>query len=64
MAVTIFIKKFIEILVWLDIKTTSDISITSLYLIDDWYEYVERQDIWNNRKIWTCKMWVVLKVLK
>ena len=57
-----------ESLEWLGIKTTSDIPITSFYLIDDkvgdWYEYIERQDIWNNIKLWTCKMWVVLIVLK
>ena len=63
MAVTIFMNKFMDNLEWLDLKTTSDIAITSFYLIDDkigaWYEYIERQNIWNYRKFWTCKMWVV-----
>ncbi len=49
-------------------QKTSHIAITSLYLIDDnigaWYEYIERQNIWNYRKFWTCKMWVVQLVLK
>ncbi len=70
MAVTILNTKFMGNLEWLDIKATFDISITSFYLIDDkigaWYEYVERQEIWNNRKFWTCKMgvvWIVLKLL-
>ena len=67
MAVTIFDNKFIENLEWLDIKTTSDIPITSFYLIYDkmgaWYEYIERQNIWNDRKFWTYKMWIVRIVL-
>jgi hypothetical protein len=37
-----------EKLKWLDIKTTSDIPITSFYLIDDtngaWYEDIERHN--------------------
>jgi hypothetical protein len=49
-------------------NTTSDIDMTSFYLIDDnigaWYEYIESQNIWNYRKYWTCKMWVVWIVLK
>jgi hypothetical protein len=53
---------------WSDLKTTSDIAINSFYLIDDkigaWYEYIKRQNIWNYRKFWTCKMWVVWIVLK
>ena len=53
---------------WLDLKTTFDIAITIFYLIDDkigaWYEYIERQNIWNSRKFWTCKMWVVWIVLE
>ena len=57
-----------ENLKWLDIKTTSDTPITSYYLIDDkigvWNEYIERQNIWNNKIFWTCKMWVVWIVLK
>ena len=52
-----------ENLKWLDMKTTSDIPITSFYLIDNkigaWNEYIEKQNIWNNRKFWRCKMWVV-----
>ena len=67
MAVTIFDNKFIENLEWLDIKITSDIPITSFYLIYDkfgaWYEYIERQNIWNDRKFWTYKMWVVWIVI-
>ena len=47
-----------ENLEWLDIKTTSDISITSFYLIDEkigaWYEYIERKNIWSDKKFWTC----------
>ena len=65
MAVTIFIN--MENLDCLDIKKTSDIHITSFFLIDDkidaWYEYIERQNIWDNRIFWTCKMWVVWIVL-
>ncbi len=57
-----------EILEWLDIKTTFGIPITTYDLIDDkigyWYEYIEKQNIWNYRKFWTCKMWVVWIVLK
>jgi hypothetical protein len=53
---------------WSNLKTTSYIPLTSFYLIDDkigaWYEYIERQYIWSNRKLWTCKMWVVWIVLK
>ncbi len=53
---------------WFNLKTTSDIPLTSFGLIDDkigaWYEYIERQDIWSNRKFWTCKMWDVWIVLK
>ena len=34
---------------WFYLKTTSDIPLTSFYLIDDksgdWYEYIKRQDI-------------------
>ncbi len=49
MAVTIFDNKFMENLELLDVKTTSDIPITSYYLIDDkisyWYEYIEKQNI-------------------
>ncbi len=63
MAVTIFTDKFMDNLEWSDLKTTSNIAITSFYLIDDkigaWHEYIERQNIWNYRKFWTCKMWVV-----
>jgi len=29
-----------------------------------WYEYIERQNLWNYRKFWTCKMWVAWIVLK
>jgi hypothetical protein len=51
MAVSIFMNKFMDNLEWLDLKTTSDIAITSSFLIDDkigaWYEYIERQNIWN-----------------
>ena len=68
MAVNIFTNWFIDNLERLDLKTTFDIAITSFYLIDDkigdWYEYIERQNIWNYRKFWTCKMWVVWIVLK
>jgi hypothetical protein len=57
-----------ENLEWLDIKTTFDIDITSFYLIADkigvWHEHIESQNIWNNKKFWTCKMWVVWIVLK
>ena len=53
---------------WSDLKTTSNIVITSFYLIDDkigaWYEYIGKQNIWNYKKNWTCKMWVVCIVLK
>ena len=46
MGVTIFINKFMDSLHWLDLKTTSDIALTSFYLIDDkigaWYEYIEK----------------------
>ena len=53
---------------WLDIKTTSHIPIFFFYLIDDnngaWYEYIKRQNIWNNINFWTCKMWVVQIDLK
>ncbi len=68
MAVTIFDIKFMENLEWLDVKTTSDIPITSYNLIHDkighWYEYIEKQNIWNYRKFWTCKMWPLWIVLK
>ncbi len=47
MAVTIYTNKFMDNLEWSDLKTTSNIGITSFYLIDDkigaWYEYIERQ---------------------
>ncbi len=63
MTVTIFMNKFMVNLEWSDLKTKFDIAITSFYLINDkicaWYEYIERQNIWNYRKFWTCKMWVV-----
>ncbi len=63
MAVTIFDNKLMDNLEWFNLKTTSDIALTSFYLIDDkigpWYEYIERQDIWSSRKFWTCKMWAV-----
>ena len=66
MAVNIFTKNFMDNLEQLDLKTKSDIAITSFYLIDDkigsCYEYIERQNIWNYRKFWTCKIWVVWKV--
>ena len=59
MAVTIFTNKFMDNLEWSDLKTTSDVAITIFYLINDkigaWYEYIERQNIWNYRKFWTCK---------
>ena len=68
MVVTIFTNKFMDNLEWSDLKTTSDVAITSFYLINDkigaWYEYIERPNIWNYRKFWTCKMWVVSIVLK
>jgi hypothetical protein len=35
MAATIFDNKFMENLEWLDIKTTSDIPLSSFYLIDN-----------------------------
>ena len=57
-----------ENLEWLDIKTTFDIPITRFDLNDDktgaWYEYIDKQNIWNDRKFWTCKMWVIWIVLK
>ena len=60
--------KFMDNLEWLDLKTSSNIAITSFYLIRDnigaWYEYIGRQSICNYRKFWTCKMWVVWIVLK
>ena len=63
MAVTIFDNKFMDNLECFYLKTTFDIAISSFYLIDDkigaWYGYIERQNIWNYRKFWTCKMWVV-----
>ncbi len=63
MALSIFTDRFMDNSEWSVLKTTSDIAITSFYLIDDkigaWYEYIERQNIWNYRKFWTCKMWVV-----
>ena len=68
MAVTIFTNKFMDNLEWSDLKTTSHVAITSFYLINDkigaWYEYIERQNIWNYINFWTCKMWVVWIVLK
>ncbi len=68
MEVTIFMNKFMDDLEWSYLKTTSDIAISSFYLIDDkigaWYEYIERQTIWNYGNFWTCKMWVVRIVLK
>ena len=68
MALTIVDNKFMKILECLDIKTTSDIPITSFNLIDDkigaWYEYIDRQNIWNDRKFWTYKMCIVLIGLK
>ena len=68
MALSIFTGNFMDDLEWSDLKTTSDIAITSLYLINDkigaWYEYIERQNMWNCRKFWTCKLWVVWIVLK
>ena len=67
-AINMFTQNFMDNLEQLDLKTKSDIAITSFYLIDDkigsWYEYIERQNIWNYRKFWTCKMWVVWIVLK
>ncbi len=70
MAFSIFKNNFMENIEWLDLKTTSNIAITRFYLIDDkigaWYEYIEKQNIWNYRKFWTCKMlivWIVLKLL-
>ena len=60
MAATIFDNKFMENLEWLDIKTTSDIPLSSFYLIDNkigaWYENIERHNIWNNIKFWTCEL--------
>ena len=60
MAVNIFDNEFIDNLEWFNLKTPFDIPLTSFYLIDDkigaWYEYIERQDIWSNRKFWTCNM--------
>ena len=57
-----------EILNLLDIKVAFGIPITIYYLIDDrigyWYEHIKRQNIWNYRKFWTYKMWVVRIVLK
>jgi hypothetical protein len=54
MAVTIFTNKFKDNLNRLNQNTTSDIAMTSFYLIDDtigaWYEYIESQNIWNYRK--------------
>ena len=68
MAISIFDNKLIDNLVFFNLKTTSDMPLTSFYLIDDkigaWYEYIERQDIWSNIKFWKCKMWVVWIVLK
>ena len=68
MALSIFTENFMDDLEWSYLKTTSDIAINSFYLIDDkigaWYEYIERQNIWDYRKFWTCKMWVVWIVLK
>ncbi len=53
MLVSIFDNKFMDNLEWFNLKTTSDIPLTSFYLIDDtigaWYEYIERQDIWSSR---------------
>jgi hypothetical protein len=57
MAVNIFTKNFMDNLEQLDIKTKSDTAITTFFLI-------ERQNIWNYRKFWICKMWVVGIVLK
>jgi len=55
MAATIFDNKFMDNLEWSDIKTTSDIPITSYYLIGDKigyrYEYIEQQNIWNYTEI-------------
>ena len=63
MAVSIFTNKFMDNLERLNQNTKSDIAMTSYYLIDDkigaWYEYIESTNIWNYRKYWTCKMWVV-----
>ena len=67
MAVTIFDNKLMENLECLDIKATSDIPITSFFIGDKigaWYEYIERQNICNNRQFLTWKMWVVRIVLK
>ena len=54
MALSIFTENFMDDLEWSDLKTTSDIAITSFYLIDDkigaWYEYIERQNIWDYRE--------------
>ncbi len=68
MALTIFDNKFMDNLEWFYLKTTSDIDLTSFYLIVDkigaWYEYIDRHKIWSKRKFWTCKMWIVRIVLK
>jgi hypothetical protein len=67
-AATIFDDKFMEDFEWLGIKVASGIPITSYYLIDDkigyWYDHIERKNIWNYRRFWTCKMWVVWIILK
>ena len=70
MVVRIFDNKFMDNLEWFNLKTTSDIPLTSFFLIDDkigaWYEYIKTQDIWSNRKFWTYKrkvVWIVLKLL-
>ena len=70
MAVNIFTKNFMDNLEQLDLKTKFGIAINICYLINDkigaCYEYIERQNIWNYRKVWTCKMrvvWIVLKLL-
>jgi hypothetical protein len=51
MAVTIFTNHFMDNLERLNQNTTSNIAMTSFYLIDDkigaWYEYIESKNIWN-----------------
>jgi hypothetical protein len=70
MAVIIFDNKLMDNSEWFNLEAIYDIvlPLTSFYLINDkigaWYENIERQDIWRNRKFWTCKMWVVRIVLK
>jgi len=63
-AATIIYKENFQInTTWLQTNIHPNTSLRNRHLISpdigDWYEHIIKTKLWDYRKLWTCRMWVV-----